>query len=110
MIKEEPNNILYLSSYFNKSSILYNGHYVVIKINQVILINQLIWIILLSKITKRYYNSFLQTTLILGQAWNMIYMDTNSCEWFKITKWIWAKNDGNITSQNQHEKDKKGWS
>ena len=43
MIKEETNNILYLSSYFNKSSKLYNGHYVVIKIiNQVILTNQLI--------------------------------------------------------------------
>ena len=42
MIKEEPNNILYLSSYFNKSSKLYNGHYVVIKINLVILTNQLI--------------------------------------------------------------------
>ena len=39
MIKEEPNNILYLSSYFNKSSKLYNGY---IKINQVILTNQLI--------------------------------------------------------------------
>ena len=74
MIKEEPNNILYLSSYFNKSSKLYNGHYVVIKINQVILTNQLIWTILLSKIIKRYYNSFLQTTLILGQPWNMIYI------------------------------------
>ena len=93
MIKEEPNNILYLSSYFNKSSKLYNGHYVVIKTYQVILTNQLIWTILLSKIIKIYYNSFLQTTLILGQPWNMIYiyMDTNSCEWFKITKWIWAK-------------------
>ena len=42
MIKEEPNNILYLYSYFNKSSKLYNGQYVVIKINQVILTNQLI--------------------------------------------------------------------
>ena len=42
MIEEEPNNILYLSSYFNKSSKLYNGHYVVIKTYQVILTNQLI--------------------------------------------------------------------
>ena len=42
MIKEEPNNNLYLSSYFNKSFKLYNGHYVVIKIYQVILTNQLI--------------------------------------------------------------------
>jgi len=42
MIKEEPNNILYLSSYFNKSFQLYNGHYVVIKTYHVILTNQLI--------------------------------------------------------------------
>jgi len=34
-------------------------------------------------------------------------MDTNSCEWFKITKWIWAKNDGNITSQNNMKKIRK---
>jgi len=42
MIKEESNNILYLSSYFNKFFKLYNGYYVVIKIYQVILTNQLI--------------------------------------------------------------------
>jgi len=42
MIEEEPNNILYLSSYFNKSFKLNNGHYVVIKTYQVILTNQLI--------------------------------------------------------------------
>ena len=42
MIKGEPNNMFYLSSYFNKSSKLYNGHYVVIKINKVMLTNQLI--------------------------------------------------------------------
>ena len=42
MIKEEPNNILYLSSYFNKSSKLCNGHYVVIKTYHVIFTNQLI--------------------------------------------------------------------
>ena len=82
---------------------------VVIKINQVILTNQLIWTILLSKIIKIYYNLFLQTTLILGQPWNMryIYIDTNSCEWFKITTWIWAKNNANIISQKQHEKTRK---
>ena len=42
MIKEKPNNILHLSSYFNKSSKLYDGHYVVIKTYQVIFTNQLI--------------------------------------------------------------------
>ena len=51
MIKEEPNNIFYLSSYFNKFAKLYNGYYVVIKTYQVILTNQLIWTIRLSKIS-----------------------------------------------------------